>query len=159
MYEVLASDDILDEQSNPTAQHMQQMINQSTTAHRQQILAQMQRTPQPTVQPAAQQPDYWFVDPATQGVTPQAQPAAQATSTDQAVLDQIQAKKAQSNTQNMREIAPLPAAAQQPIPTPAQPVVDPVKVTQLAQNNDLNISTIARQANKKDDDEVVISLR
>jgi hypothetical protein len=90
--DVRASDDILDESSNPIAQQFDTMINASTTAHRQQIMAQMQRpTPAPAPvqdslappltaqqyyqqqsqqpQPMQQQhagtppPNYWFMQP------------------------------------------------------------------------------------------------
>jgi len=89
--DVRASDDILDESSNPIAQQFDTMINASTAAHRQQIIAQMQapaaapapaddslappmsaqqfyqqqsqQTPSGQPQHAAQPPNYWFMQP------------------------------------------------------------------------------------------------
>lgn len=184
-FEVTAQDDILDERSNPTAQHLDQMIQQSTQAHRQQVVQQMKNPQPPQTQPA----DYWFLN-ATAGQqtqvapgyatfdhnptvapgtpqTPAATPAV--TDSDQAaLLEKIHKQKKHSTTSNkhLRTIKTLEekqeeerkAAAQKTKETPMSPAVQ-----QLASNNDLNISTIARQANKSqqkpDDGEVVISLR
>ncbi len=41
--DIQAADDILDEHSNPTAQHFDQMIHASSQAHRQQIVSQLQQ--------------------------------------------------------------------------------------------------------------------
>lgn len=178
-YDITAQDDILDERSNPTAQNLQRMIEQSSQQHRQQVVAQMQ---QPTANtPAQPQPDYWFLNansgqqPQSQPgfttfngastVSPGAQPDPVAASTtgpsidDQAaLLTKIKSDKkgpAQSK-KHLRTITPLSEQRQAPPPPTPSPVI-----TQLAQNNDLNVSTIARQAKKNtpDDGEVVISLR
>jgi hypothetical protein len=56
-----------------------------------------------------------------------------------------------------QQVPATPQATQ----APQQPVTqtpDPV-ILDLAKSNDLNIDTLARQAKKKDDGEVVISLR
>ncbi|MEJ0072795.1 MAG: PrgI family protein [Candidatus Saccharibacteria bacterium] len=66
--DVRASDDMLDEQANPIAQHFDSMINASSAAHRQQLIDEM-REPLPApnpVQDAAAGPqqtpaDYWFM--------------------------------------------------------------------------------------------------
>lgn len=147
-YDVYASDDILDERNNPVAQQVQQMVTQSTRAHRQQAIAQMQQ-PQATVaqQPATQ----WFVDPATQATAPANDPA------DELLSQQIKTSHQQDGKQHMPALSPTSGQLQHPR---AKQNVDRAVVGQLAQNNDLNISTIARQANKSDDDnEVVVSLR
>lgn len=78
--DVLASDDILDEAANPVAHHFDDMINASTQAHRQQLMAQMQaptpppqpvQEPTPPATPLPQTPptpspaptnDYWFMN-------------------------------------------------------------------------------------------------
>jgi hypothetical protein len=183
-FEVTAQDDILDEQSNPIAQHLDQMISQSTQAHRQQAVQQMQSPKQPT-QPA----DYWFLNAnagqqapvapgyATFDHNPTVMPGTaqmpapvatpQVTADDQAaLLDKLhkQKKSTHKSNKHLRTIKTLgekqeeerQKAAAQP-KQPENPVVQ-----QLAKNNDLNISTIARQANKAqkpDDGEVIISLR
>jgi hypothetical protein len=71
--DVRASDDILDPNANPIAQQFETMINASTTAHHQQLVAQMQQPMQPqalaVVTPTGQAPtnNYWFA-PGTQPV-------------------------------------------------------------------------------------------
>jgi hypothetical protein len=167
-YDLYASDDVLDEQANPTAQHMQQMINQSSQTHRQQIVTQMQ---QPTQASAPQQ--NWFVDPASaSGMSNQAIVDADA----HAILDTIHTKqrkeKETNNLGHLRKIDthPKPKAKKQVSSaepkTAIQPApkVDPVLVEQFARNDDLNVATIQRQVNKQEkdgtlgDNEVVISL-
>ncbi len=174
-FDTYAADDILNETSNPTAMHMQQMINQSTQAHRQQILAQMQQPQAAQTQPA----NYWFVDPATVPTPPPAPVApSQPVLSEQELLDKIHKDQArakhQTNLQHLRTIDPTTGAViQETPPAQSRPAnqVDAAEearkailTAQLAQNNDLNISTIARQVNKPNqvsdlgDNEVVISL-
>lgn len=150
-YDTTMVQDVLDTATNPVAMQMQQMVTQSAAAHREQLMAQMQR-PQPApVQPAQSQ---WFVDPAI----PNTQSVSQ---TDEAVYQRIKQQRESSKlaTGNLSTLTPI---SQQPkAPQQSQkPKVDPAVVQQYVQNNDLNIATIARQVNKHDDDdEVVISLR
>lgn len=150
-YDMYATDDILDEQNNPVAQQVQQMVAQSAQVHRQQLLAQMKQ-PQ-TATPPQPAPQQWFVDPATQASIPTPTPA------EEQLAQQIKASRQQqqADQQHMPGISPSSGQLQHPRATQT---VDRDVVGQLAQNNDLNISTIARQANKSDDDnEVVVSLR
>ncbi len=217
-YTVTASDDMLDEQNNPTAQKLDDMINASSKARREQIIAQMKQPipPPPPQNPSqgpgtppgsagqtnAPPPDYWFLNanagvpaPAAPGqttfqskiVTPNdqtgpaqtAQPPSQADLDEQALLEKIHAGKENRPSRNyghLRVIKPLAeqqadaaraaaeaakkaaaeaAAAQTLKPNPA--------ILELANNDDLNVATIARQANKKNkkrppNDEVVIKL-
>lgn len=62
--DITAVDDMLDEQNNPTAQHLDRMINASAQNRREQLISQLQQggqVQQPT--PAAgQRPDYWFLN-------------------------------------------------------------------------------------------------
>jgi hypothetical protein len=92
---------------------------------------------------------------------------AQSAPDDAALSSQLKAhnQTQDSSFNHMKTIQPLSAQSQQAEPTaqPAPKQPDPA-TPQLAANNDLNISTIARVANKKDlpsDDEgeVVIPLR
>lgn len=189
-FEVTAQDDILDERSNPVAQHLDQMIAQSTQAHRQQVVQQM-KNPQPKADGPA---DYWFLN-ATAGQQTQTAPGyatfdhnltvapgstqAAATpvavpdpSTDdqQALLSKIHSEKKRTHTssKHLRTIKTLEEKQEEERKEAAKQAkatenkINPA-VQQLANNNDLNISTIARQANKPqqkpDDGEVVISLR
>ncbi len=126
--DVTDQEDILDEQMNPTAQHLQQMIAQSSQAHREQVIKTMHhpiKKPTKKDEPAQQ----WFAN--------------------------------DSNT-TTGTTKPTATKHRQPATTPAQPI-NPV-VQQLANNDDLNIATIARQANKATgqselgNNEVVISL-
>jgi hypothetical protein len=167
-YDVTASDDILDAQSNPIAHQFDDMINASTQAHRQQLVDMLQHpsdgggavvTPTDASQ---QQNSDWFM----QRTTPQVPGSAQPAPIDEAAL--TSQLKAQSHTQDvsydhMKVIQPLSAQQQEPAPQPAPKQPD-ATATRLATNNDLNISTIARVANKKDlpsedEGEVVIPLR
>ena len=197
-FEIRAADDILDEVSNPIAQQFDQMINASTQAHRQEILAKMGaagsapvRTAVPATQAPALPADYWFLNqPAPGGDQAQmVQPGgdyggaqAQTATADEAAL--VAQLKAQSNSQqisysHLRTIQPLgsqpPPKLDAPIVQPTDDIATPqpqaqavtappdAAILSLANNNDLNVATLARQAQKAKDqdvlnDEVVISL-
>jgi len=218
-----ATDDILDEQNNPTAQNLDRMITAASKAHREKIVSNMQNPQPPAVQlptpvasqpqntPVAGQPDYWFMD--TNAAAGQASPAAPGSTTivtpdptaaqppqglplrplapspgpltEEELLNKIHAEKQKTpkNYGNMRVIKTLEeqqaeaeAAALQPAPMPipqasTQPADDQTvtqapdpDIIELANNDDLDVATIARQANKKpkeqdlSDGEVVINL-
>lgn len=136
-YDAHASDDILDETSNPVAQQFQTLINQSNREHRQHIMQEMNNA-----RAGSGQGEDWFVGPS--------RPLAYS---------------------NMRTLQPAQAAV---IPqaqstgadngsTSGASAADPA-ILSLANNNDLNVSTLARQASKAkhgdepSQDEVVISL-
>lgn len=241
--DVTASDDILDEQNNPTAQNLERMISASSKAHREQLMANM-RLPDPTKVPivndsalhpftgttkksrdngsassqsGAVQPDYWFLNPnAGPTSSPQPQPTTGTTFqgsnlvtpdpnaaqqqpqglplapvgqpagplTEEELLEKIheEKEKAPKSYGNMRVIKTIEeqqaeakaaaehaaqetsAASDDTTPAPAvTPAPDP-DILGLANNDDLNVATIARQANKKakgqesSDGEVVINL-
>ncbi|MDB5164941.1 MAG: hypothetical protein JWL89_567 [Candidatus Saccharibacteria bacterium] len=189
-YDIQASDDMLDETSNPIAQQFDHMITASEQAHRQQLVDQMNAPTAPSQSPtnAGPPPDYWFMQqqaPAsvapgqamfsnTQIVQPGSQdtvlPSSQADAADEATLDA--SLKAHSSAQHapydhLRTLQPLkndPQAPTTPAATPSATPTDPA-ILNLANNNDLNVATIAREADKAkhgDDDaqnEVVIPLR
>jgi hypothetical protein len=177
-YDIMASDDILDENNNPVAQQFEQMINASSQAHRQQLVNQLNDVASAVKATPTQTADYWFLNqPATSQTfsqnpgLPQAQAA---TANEEALLEHI--KESQDTTQvanaHLRTLQPLseqqfnaeqptaPVKAQASSPAPTDPAI-----LSLANNNDLNVATLARQANKaKNSDEpprgeVVISLR
>lgn len=164
-YDVTASDDILDEQSNPIAQQFDQMINASTQAHRQQLVSMLHPdSPTPTPQtPAQSGSSDWFMQQASPGVPAQApSTTANDTADEAAASDQLRARSHVQDVTygHMKTIMPIGQQPAAPVPLPAPKQPDPV-ATQLAANNDLNISTIARVANKKDlppDEEVIIPL-
>lgn len=182
-YDVTAQDDMLDERNNPTAQHLQQMIDQSTQQYRQQLVQKMQQ-PQPAPSTAKkaddQQADYWFLNAAqqtpqpagytmfnNQTVTPGSDTPTTTTSDNDedsvALLNKIKSsKKPNQSSSHMRRINPR-AQKQEPA-APKPPEAKNPAIMQLARNDDLNVSTLARQAKKAaapegPDDEVVISLR
>lgn len=227
-FDVTASDDMMDEQNNPTAQYLDQMIHASSKAHRQQLVDQMKQAgqtpaplpapgpapqsspvgngrvlppqqsappPAPQQQPATQ-PDYWFLNanagapaplpgmstfqnskivaPDPTATPPPAlqpqKPQPTGPLSEQELLEKIHAEqqKKPKNYGHLRVIKPVAeqeaeaaAAAKNPPPPPVTAKPDPA-ILELANNDDLNVATIARQANKKKkgppNDEVVISL-
>ena len=145
-----AANDILDENST-TAQNINHLINQSDVRRRQEVIQKMQTgqsvTPPPTQTPQPSQPD----NPAP--ATPlQMNPYP---TMRQSVLNPVSGRPA----------ANAPAQTQ-PTTTPQASVNEvPPAIIELANNRDLSIETIAREANriqqenKLSDEEVVISLR
>lgn len=182
--DVHAADDILDESANPVAQNFQNMIDASAAAHRQQLIAQMQQPA--TTLPAPQQTptNNWFMPKGgTQApfvdTTLAAPPAATATSIPQAATptaeEEALVKKFKEANSSMSaayghmKVVKTPEeilaedAARRAAAT-AKPAVTPdsqAAIMNLAQNDDLDVATIARQAKKaadENDDEIVISL-
>lgn len=190
--DITASDDMLDVANNPVAQQFDAMIAESSAAHRQRVVSQLNSPAPDTVQPA----DYWFLNqptPPTGGKapadavyqkpqvvypgissddTPAAVPAAEPTDAEKALMAQIKEHNqsfpgAHSHLKTIHPLGTEPPATPTAAPTTMQPpqiaqavtpAPDPAKM-ELARNNDLNISTIARLANEKEPpDEVVISL-
>ena len=138
------------------------MVTQSAQAHRQQLMQQMQQQAQVQAQSPAATADYWFMNQNTQKPIEPIQ-SATPTKSDEEILKASMSAMPQQATvhSNLRVIEPLKPEA----PTIQQATPQPAVVSQLAQNNDLNIATIARQANLSqqpkplDDNEVVVSLR
>ena len=145
-----AANDILDENST-TAQNINHLINQSDVRRRQEVIQKMQTgqsaTPPPTQTPQSSQPDN--PTPATP-LQMNPYPTMR-----QSVLNPVSGRPAAS--------AP---AQTQSTTTPQTSVNEvPPAIIELANNRDLSIETIAREANriqqenKLSDEEVVISLR
>ena len=145
-----AANDILDENST-TAQNINHLINQSDVRRRQEVIQKMQTgqsvTPPPTQTPRPSQPD---------NPTPAAPLQMNPYPTmRQSVLNPVSGQPAASTPAQTR-----------PTTTPQTSVneVSPA-IIELANNRDLSIETIAREANriqqenKLSDEEVVISLR
>jgi len=196
--DVRASDDMLDETSNPVAQHFDTMIAASTVAHHQQILAQMQQpvspaTPAPAPLATSTQPpaNYWFlqqpqaplapgqttftanpvVTPGTQTVITTIPQAATPTAEEEALIPKFREENASQTAayghlKTLKTPEQLQAeAAQAPQIPPQQPIVTAqtqAAIMNLANNDDLDVATIARQAHKEveqnNDGEVIISL-
>lgn len=188
--DVNATDDMMDERNNPTAQHLDQMITQTEQTRRQNIMSKMTAAPtQATQQPTTQ--NYWFMhqnDPSTlpagmttvgsQVVRPGTDDAATpardiSKNEEQELLDKIHKtkKKKQPLNSHLKTIKPISEQkdekAQIPQPkteekAPSSPAPNPA-ILGLASNDDLNVATISRIANKKDQEppanEVVVNLR
>lgn len=182
--EVLASDDILDESSNPIAQQFQTMIARSSQEHRKHLVDELNtiRANQPAGQDGATA-DYWFASKgghAAPSFQQSAQPvsgipAPAAAPNDDALSAQLKAQSGsqQASYSHLRTLRPLGSQPSVPPPAnnaaqgPATTVTTPADpaILSLATNNDLNVSTLAREAYKAKhgeeppQDEVVISLR
>lgn len=209
--EVRASDDILDETSNPIAQQFSTMIDASTAAHRKRLIDELNsiREDEPAV--AANPTPNWFMPLASgqpsavsgQQIAVSSSPAnsvAQVASADEmAIADQLRQQDASQDASysNLRTLQPTAsgqpsAVSSQPVAVSQQlaPVSEPLSaesqqliansqqlvdasfqnasastsdpaILSLANNNDLNIATLAREADKAkggSPDEVVISL-
>ena len=171
-YDVQASDDMLDVATNPLAQQFQSMIDQSSVQHRQHIMDELnaaavshtqQQTP-PATPPPAQSND-WFTNPPVS--TPQLpqkpqQPLAYSHMRTLKPLGQ-QATDNQAPQAKPTNTQPPQKTTQNSNATSGNDAGDPA-ILSLANNNDLNVSTIARQAHKANhgdeppQDEVVVSL-
>ena len=145
-----AANDILDENST-TAQNINHLINQSDVRRRQEVIQKMQ-TGQSTTPPPVQPPQPSQSDNPAPATPLQMNPYP---TMRQSVL----------NPASERPVASTPAQTR-PTTTPQTSVneVSPA-IIELANNRDLSIETIAREANriqqenKLSDEEVVISLR
>ncbi len=186
-YDVAAADDVLDEANNPIAQQFESMIDRSTQQHRQQIIDQLNSPAAPaaaaqvTAQQASGAAEPWFINPPLPVADDS--PAVAAADDDRAAEEALSSElKAHAGTPNLsygnlRTLWPIgsqPAAAATPVnpaadataapPVQAMTAKDDPAILALANNNDLNVATLARMAQKaKEDegqmqDEVVISL-
>lgn len=184
-YAAQQTEDILDENSGVT-QSFDSMISRADEQRRQEVMNRMRQSPAPTLTPIVQQPMY--ADPYANlappvAPTPQPQPQTQPqpnephltynpypTSIHQSVINPIGSTPAPTPVQQPAA-TPAPAPTTPPIQTtPEQPSTSETMVSpdimNLANNSDLSIETIAREANrihqkeeKLPEEEVVISLR
>ena len=176
-YEVYAADDILDEANNPTAQHLKSMVDRSDQAHHQAVLTNLQTGAKPD---GDQVPaDYWFMhqtDPANiqpgyatftapPTVLPGMQTSTENQSTDrgeseQALLQKIHSNKDKPNAGYGHTKVLDPKAHEK---KQAQKANNKANIDRLARDNNLNVDTIAREAERSKqqppDNEVVINLR
>lgn len=172
--------DILDGYNNPIAHQLDNMIVQSTEAHRQQVLQSMQAAS------STQENNDWQINPTP--VQQYAQPLEQAFAnsspadnyplenivtpppyainpTEQQdqdlILEEIKEHQRNRATDNMRTIKTLDEQQEEARRNAAE--LAKIKNQQLSTNNDRTVESLARQANKPDDEpddgEVVISLR
>lgn len=160
-YEVHASDDIMDPRSNPIAQQFDSMITEAEQSHRQQLINQL-NNPQPAA--ATTSSSNWFMN---QSASTTAKPAGE-TPEEKALLERLKAQHQnyQIPYSHMRTLKPLSSDAATPASDDQSSVTPPADpaILSLASNDDLNVATIAREANKakhgdEPQNEVVISLR
>jgi hypothetical protein len=176
--DIRADEDMLDPQNNPTAQHLDQLMSKFDQSHRQAIMTKVRKIGKKGGDTEDIQPNYWFMhqnaassnpkggttfdDPSLVTPVDSSGSASQATSDDAQVL----------NNAKGYGVEPLPIrtnlAGQNPAnqgATTSTAQSNPA-ILNLATNDDLNVATIARQAEKDQrgkqqlgDDEVVVSLR
>jgi hypothetical protein len=183
---VIAGDaeDVMDDSTSVAAQKLESMLQKSDQVHKQQLRQRVQNP----AEPVKNTPDYWFMSqqPMPKGYAPaapiktvlpgsddQVVRADDHGAAEQALLNKIHHDKANPATppHKMKTLQPLSAQGQTPVAgsqnhtnTQAQntqPNTADADILRLANNNDLNISTLAREAHRKadsDDNEVVISL-
>jgi hypothetical protein len=164
--------DILDEVNSPVSQHFDQMITQTSQAHRQQLIQQMNSvTPEPPQASSIPSDNQWFMPHMSNNAPIVTAPDIEAQDVGPGEAALGLQLKAQHDAQqvfssNMRTLQPLGSQPSQPevytaqtstIPTPQQvidtnnpqPVVadqkDPAIIS-LANNNDFTVETLARQA-------------
>ncbi len=163
--------DVLDDVNGQLAQHMSSLITESEQKRRSETQSRMQSVaPGSTVQPSGSQPSHspWFL---------QQQPLEQP----HADLQNMQSQQRQTqNTAFLDKVQQAQAAQQPASPTLPQPAQTPLQqqtdqqaaygssvaptdpaIMALSKRDDLNVSTIARQANVYNvsgNDEVVVSL-
>ncbi|HSX33052.1 MAG TPA: PrgI family protein [Candidatus Saccharimonadales bacterium] len=149
--DIRAADDMLDEQNNPTAQHVDSMIAASSQARRQKLVDSLKAPaigePQQPQQPAAN--NYWFLNqPAqanaipsdmvtfntqvvTPGATEQDNDVPPPVMSEEAIVQELKTKKQElpitSYYSHLHTIQPLSAQAQQPAAASAatQPIPEP----------------------------------
>lgn len=180
--------DIMDDRTSPVAQNFDRMMEKSDEAHRQQIvnsMSQANTAPQPTAKAMANSntPSQWFISnsPIASTTAPTQITAADdmgrpgiQTDEDEAeqeLAEQLRQRNksqagAHTHTHTILPLSEQKALGNRALPSPTPQAVqapmtrqpDPAIIA-LANNNDLNVATIARQA-KRDNppDEVVISL-
>ena len=189
--DITASDDIMDENSNTTAQHLDKLVKASTQAHKQQAAEKMHLDPNDSQAPA----NYWFMSQTNQPQGPlpsdyamfpsqptvvpgstDVHPAAEESEAEHQLAKRLtkEGKGAYERyNEHIKTIQPLHDREGHLIPKPKKPAKQSSKnpagegqegvnpaILGLSRNDDLNVATIARQANRisKDDGEVVISL-
>jgi hypothetical protein len=186
-----AYEDVLDPATSQTAQQFDNMLHAQSEAQRERLMHTMAQ-PAGQHQDATQPPaDYWFLNQTTAnnlGTKVVLPGSIDATSTpevstieEREIVEQLEDRKHRSNygRSHMPSILPLEEqekrkakrraeqakhAPKTPAPSPMTATPDPV-ILGLAENDDLNIATLKREAdrhkarNEDPNDEVVISLR
>ncbi len=184
-YDVTASDDMMDTSNNPIAQQFDSMIDRSTQERRQQLIEQL-NSPMPitTTPPAATGTDApWFMNNAAAADNQQMAPVEDEQQAEAVLSSALKAHAVPSSLPygNLRTLWPLgqepptqaqapqdqvqaDAAADTPVAeaAPAMTASEDPAILALANNDDLNVATLAREAQRvkqaNGQEEVVISL-
>ncbi|MEK7603347.1 MAG: PrgI family protein [Patescibacteria group bacterium] len=167
---ITAQDDIMDTLNNPTAHNLESMMQTNVASRRQQIVEHV-KDPASTPAPNQTPQDFWFLNspaPAAPGMSafdnsqvvhPKQSDVSVSVVDDPSLSQKLTESRQKGRSHSGGNILVEPASQKPQSPVPATP--DPA-ILQLANNDDLNVATIARQANKaktmSDGDEVVISL-
>lgn len=172
--DVSASDDIMDTNSNPTAQHFQEMINTSRKENKTKVTASLATPPKP--KPSSGKPsgppDYWFLNDQSSGakvpagytkfgddkvISPYAdEPTTTApteTPDEKKLLEKIETSRRESDLANshLHTLSPLNSKRPKPVIKPPVTKVTPptnpdiIKLA-LANKENWSVATIARQA-------------
>lgn len=177
--------DVMDDTNSPISRQFDHMIDESSQAHRQQIIqemnaaaASMPASSNPAPAPSGSSGNSWFMPKRDRGAPAAVMaadiPAQTASSQDAALAASIKAHHDEQNITygNLRTLQPLgqkPSTVASPTnqpmpstPTMQTPPSDPAIIS-LANNDDFTVATIAREAKKAKgdelaDNEVVISL-
>lgn len=174
--DVRADDDILDEVNNPLAYQVNQMIDASTKARRQGLLARLKAAGASVPEQASVPAGNWFAQPAqpaapstlpSVAAAPAAQPAPQplpspavqrqlanthfktvpaAPAPAQAITPAVASPAPQPATAKPRPQA-APTPAPAPVPKPTATQPDPA-ILNLAHDNNLDVATLAREAKR-----------
>ena len=174
------ANDIMDTSSSPIAQQFDDMITESAQNHRHELMAKLNDIREERGQPVASDDgDSWFMMRPHQREAAAPRPSTKAAANlptvndDASLVRQLKSRNRPTPYGHLRTMQPLSAAGQpdeaadsggQAAPAPVTTPSDPA-ILSLANNNDLNVATLAREAEKaKQDgkeppqDEVVISL-
>ncbi len=175
--DIVPADDMWDDQNNPVAQQLSQMIAVSGEEHRKLAVSKMQQASKGQDTPAKKE---WFArKDENEPILPKPQTRSQSEAAqEKALLEKLRKRTQRANNDgvafnHMKIVQPIDPSHRVPDGTQKTTEKSQAKaemtgapqpaILELANNDDLNIATIARQANKAQakqtgDDEVVISL-
>lgn len=171
--DLAAMPDVMDD-NTAVSSNFDHMIQQSEQLRLQQNLDKMEKIRQGVPLEQIKAPEIRFTPPPTNYQTPYQQVPNIPVTDEDALTAELKAKQAAGDiaTSHMHSIGTYNPYAPDPTQTPVPQSVDSGNdkaqasipttpdpaILDLARNDDLNVATIARQAKKANDDEVVVSL-
>lgn len=162
-----ASEDIFDVQHNPLAQKFDMMMAQAADTHRQQLMNSLAQPVEGQAAAPQQSTNLWHMPPAApagQPAFPQAGYVAPSLSLPSPIAAAPQTALSTAQVQPIGgQNPPLSAAPTPQLTNPGSNVTAHINpaILELATNNDLNVATIAREAQARSaepPDEIVVSL-